>query len=314
MIRGRIALIPGLLLLLISCEAKASCGFTEAASSPVVVYGREDAARSILSLGLAGEYPFIVFTHLQDTEALEELLSKGRGRIVLANGAEAGNIAWQSTHLFYVNGEEKEGAGRFERGFSVAPGEYLVRAAAGTEGGADAVLRLDAKALRLKDGCLEKRIALSGGRHAISIEGAGWFEAAVIKKAEEGAETLPWISFRRINPTRYIANVSGASGPFTIVLGVAYNRNWKAFIRGGENESESASALLGRWMEKRSEAGAHLLVNGYANGWVIEPRAADFQMVIEYEPQQYIEAGLAVSAAAFAISGIVLVIKGRKRG
>lgn len=306
-------LIPGMLTclsLLVSSGAGASCGFPEAKGSPVVVYGREDATKSILNLGLAGEYPFIVFAHLQDKKVLDEFLSSGNGRIVLADGADepgAERMGWQAAHLFY-------GKGDGGRAFFVEEGEYIIRAAKGPEGGETANLKLDGKAILVKDGCLEKRIALSSGRHTLSIEGGDWFEAAVIKKTAEGERPLPQIRFRKINPTRYIADVSGAEGPFTLVLGVSYNQNWKAFIRDGVSGKEPASALLSRWGEDRSENRAHLLVNGYANGWVVEPKAADFQMVIEYDPQLYIEAGLAVSGAAFVISGAVLFLRRNKRG
>jgi len=317
MIRGFIPAILICLFLLISSGAGASCGFSEANGSPVVVYGKEDAMKSVLNLGLAGQYPFIVFSHLQDRQSLEKLLSSGKGKIVLANGADepgTEGMGWQSAHLFYGRVDGEEGGERFERTFSVEAGKYLIRAAAGPEGGDAANLKLDGKAIRIKNGCLEKRIALSGGRHTISMEGAGWFEAAVTKDAEEFDSPLPQVSFRKINPTRYIADVSGAKGPFTLVLGVSYNRNWKAFMRDNAGDHEPASALLSRWMDNRTNAGAHFLVNGYANGWVVEPGTADFQMVIEYEPQQYIEAGLAVSGAAFVISGIVLFLRRNKRG
>lgn len=298
-----------ILLLLVSCEAGASCGFAEPSSSPVIVYGKEDATRSILNLGLAGDHPFIVYSHLQDKGALEKLLSGSRGRVVLTDGRDVpgrDGKGRQSVHLFY--GEE-----RVERTFSIEAGEYLIRAAAEPEGGTRN-LRLDGRVFHIKNGCLEKRVALSGGRHTLVMEGGGWSEAAIIEADGEGKGPLPQVRYIKINPTRYVADVSGATGPFTLVLGVSYNRNWKAFIRDTPNPEEPFSALLSRLTEKRTEPDAHLMVNGYANGWVIEPGAADFQMVIEYEPQQYVEAGLAVSGATFAISGIVLFLRRNIRG
>ena len=143
----------------------------------------------------------------------------------------------------------------------------------------------------------------------------------------------PEINFRRIDPTRYIVDVEGAKGPFTLVFSENFNPGWKAYIRqkpGGGNqksdkdpETDSRSALLSAWTDrgKRVEIKDHFVVNRYANGWIIPAvsgqeivgqesdvakkgmEGENLQIVLEYEPQRVLE--LAVLISCIALLGCI---------
>jgi arabinofuranan 3-O-arabinosyltransferase len=82
-------------------------------------------------------------------------------------------------------------------------------------------------------------------------------------------------------------HVSGATpgSPFWLVLGQSYNDGWAASVAGGDR------AL-------RPE-----LVDGFANGWRLDPDAESFDVVLEFTPQRAVDVALWVSLLA----GVVCV-------
>ncbi|CAA9264359.1 MAG: FIG00661252: hypothetical protein [uncultured Acidimicrobiales bacterium] len=83
--------------------------------------------------------------------------------------------------------------------------------------------------------------------------------------------------------------VSGADGPFWVVLGQSHSPGWTAEVDGGER------------------LGASTLVDGYANGWYVDPRGEqDLALNLEWEPQRRVRAALVVSGAFLVLClGIV---------
>jgi hypothetical protein len=74
-------------------------------------------------------------------------------------------------------------------------------------------------------------------------------------------------------------DVHGATEPFWLVLGQSDNPGWTASVDGG--------ASLGH-----SE-----LIDGYANGWYVDPHGrSDFSVSVDWEPQRGVWAALALSA------------------
>lgn len=95
----------------------------------------------------------------------------------------------------------------------------------------------------------------------------------------------PEISFEKVNPTRYEVSVS-ASAPFLLVCGEDFDRGWKAYVDG-------------------REAGQHLMVNGYANGWLLET-TGEYEVTIEYEPQGLFD--LAVNVSTVSVVAIMALL------
>jgi hypothetical protein len=84
--------------------------------------------------------------------------------------------------------------------------------------------------------------------------------------------------------------------PFWLVLGQSLNDGWEASLGDG------------------SSLGEPRLVNGFANGWTVEPgEAGTMDVHLRWKPQRLIWVGMIVSALAI-IGCLVLVWRTRRRG
>lgn len=147
----------------------------------------------------------------------------------------------------------------------------------------------------------------------------------VDKYSENKQVQEPIIKFNRINPTRYNVDIT-AKDPFWLVFDESYNDGWKAYVIKSNpaitSQRFSWSVILSNlWQGKnRIEVTKHEMVNGYANGWWIEPAKifgnsaspVSFQVVLEYEPQKYFEIGVLVLAITlFLYFGYLIIDNNR---
>ncbi len=93
----------------------------------------------------------------------------------------------------------------------------------------------------------------------------------------------------------YDLRVDGASQPFWLVLGQSVNDGWHARVDG-------------------HDLGAPTLVDGYANGWRIDPPpgGGPLTITLDWTPQRLVWIALAVSAATVLVC-LVLVFVDRRR-
>lgn len=112
--------------------------------------------------------------------------------------------------------------------------------------------------------------------------------------------TTPKITFKRKNPTRYLAHIENATDRYTLVFGEAYKKEWKAYI---VNER-------GKQISIPEEE--HNVINGYANGWFIDKKGT-YDIIVEYWPQKITNVGIAVSAVALATYFLIFCIYKIKR-
>jgi hypothetical protein len=184
------------------------------------------------------------------------------------------------------------------------------------------VIRLDGDILRFDDQRVDKdeegiwvrkKVSLSEGEHRLRVVEGGGLEAYLVEikpissqQSAIGSQQLPEIHFKKINPTRYIVDVKDAKGPFTLVFSESFHEGWKAYIRQDQSSKLKAqierswSALWSAWKDKgRIEVKDHFVVNGYANGWIVDQSAIgdrqSFEMVLEFKPQRLFEIGLMIS-------------------
>lgn len=137
-----------------------------------------------------------------------------------------------------------------------------------------------------------------------------------------GDTTKPKIEYRRINPSKYILTISGANKPFILIFSETYQEGWKLY--GG-----SGDRIYSNWFRQPAiEESGHLMSNGYANGWVVNPDSLckenqgcrvnsdgsrELEMTIEFQPQRYLYLGLVVSLLVIFGSFAYLLILGRRR-
>ena len=74
------------------------------------------------------------------------------------------------------------------------------------------------------------------------------------------------ITYKEINPTKYIVNVINASGPFVLDFKQNFNSGWDIYINGTKNNSD------------------HFTADIYNNGWLITQKG-NFTIEIIYKPQ-----------------------------
>ena len=92
-----------------------------------------------------------------------------------------------------------------------------------------------------------------------------------------------------------VSGVTGAAGPFHLVLGESINRGWTATVDGGPS------------------LGTPELIDGFANGWIVNPRLltgeihdGTLTVTLRWAPQRLIWVALLVSGAGL-LAALVLV-------
>lgn len=107
--------------------------------------------------------------------------------------------------------------------------------------------------------------------------------------------TLPEIKFEKINPTRYIAQVT-TKNPFWLVLSESFNKQWKAYAYANGKEIKLKN---------------HFMVNSYSNGWYISENdlrslyktpdrdGYKLKIIINYAPQFLFKICIYISVCSF---------------
>jgi hypothetical protein len=100
--------------------------------------------------------------------------------------------------------------------------------------------------------------------------------------ATKTAPAAPNVEVTRDGRARMRVHVSGATEPFWLVLGQSDNRGWQASTDGGS-------------------LGPRRVVDGYANGWYVQPSKESFDVVLDWTPQRRVWVALWVSLAALIL-------------
>ncbi|MFA4817341.1 MAG: alpha-(1-_3)-arabinofuranosyltransferase family protein [Parcubacteria group bacterium] len=119
---------------------------------------------------------------------------------------------------------------------------------------------------------------------------------------------MPKLDFTNISPTKYLVNISGATAPYYLVLSESFNPNWKVYVVGENKSTGFWDTLFGNALPEEN----HLKVNGYANGWTIDPEyikqnfskdyykenpdgSIDVELTLYFKPQSYFYLGIIIS-------------------
>lgn len=115
------------------------------------------------------------------------------------------------------------------------------------------------------------------------------------------------IQYTKLNNTRYMVVVKKSKSNFMLVLLDQYSPNWKIYRWDGKKETKSLFGLgnLKRLFAKPIGENKHIMVNGYANGWTINPNeigsGKSQTLIIEMTSQRYLVLGIYVSFIAFFV-------------
>lgn len=94
------------------------------------------------------------------------------------------------------------------------------------------------------------------------------------------------ISYKRINPARYIVHIKNQS-PFILVFSELFNDAWQASYQ--------------------NKNFPHFRSNFYANGWLID-KTGEFDITLEYLPQRLLEAGEKVSLISYSLVVLISIL------
>ena len=106
-------------------------------------------------------------------------------------------------------------------------------------------------------------------------------EDTVLEKQDPSFSGEGILSYKKINPSKYTVDITGVKKPFVLVLGQTYHREWKIYFNNKIIKAD------------------HFLINGYANGWYVEPSlfasGENFTFDLVYRPQKFADVGNAIS-------------------
>jgi arabinofuranan 3-O-arabinosyltransferase len=118
-----------------------------------------------------------------------------------------------------------------------------------------------------------------------------------LEHPSDDGPTPPDSTTERTARNVYEVTTTGADQPYWVVLGQSYGPGWVATTSDGKDLGEPT------------------LVNGYANGWRVDPAdvGADTTIRIHWAPQRYVWFGLGLSALGVLICLGLIVIDPRRR-
>ncbi len=153
--------------------------------------------------------------------------------------------------------------------------------------------------------CTGAELALGpGDHHVVSARGLDLgidLDQLVLRSegstesASDRGEGRPEVRTTATGRSSYRVEVTGVDGPFWLVLGQSLSDGWVAQVDGG------------------ADLGAPVLVDGFANGWHVDPGDLDrLEISLVWEPQQVVTAGYAVSGVAVLASLALALVPSRR--
>ncbi|PIU01581.1 hypothetical protein COT68_02460 [bacterium (Candidatus Torokbacteria) CG09_land_8_20_14_0_10_42_11] len=128
------------------------------------------------------------------------------------------------------------------------------------------------------------------------------------KEETEESEIKPIISYEKINPTQYKISFSAVEKPFVFAFAESYDPMWKLKEKKEEGYFQKR---FGSLFSKNNDLFPHFPLYTVINGFYIDPQKLETnELILEYEPQNWFEAGLWISADSLAISFFTFIIYG----
>ncbi|MBI3366456.1 hypothetical protein HY041_02415, partial [Candidatus Roizmanbacteria bacterium] len=139
-------------------------------------------------------------------------------------------------------------------------------------------------------------------------------------KTDFDKDNSPTIRFTRVNPTKYKVRIKQAIKPFYLIFSESFDNNWKLYINNSNlddtiKDSKHLSALFNQnifetWGKTPINDKNHMKANGYANAWFIQPdnrqNNHEYEVIVEYKPQQYFYLGLIISIITLIGSSVYI--------
>lgn len=98
-----------------------------------------------------------------------------------------------------------------------------------------------------------------------------------------GKTQMPSVKYKEINPTGYIIQINNASDQYILSFLERFSSSWKA-----------------RYTDDGREIGNHFIINGYANGWLID-RKGNYDIEIYFASQSIFEKGIFITTSSVVV-------------
>lgn len=148
------------------------------------------------------------------------------------------------------------------------------------------------------------------------------------KLTEINQQHVPKLTFKKVNPTKYIISVENATKPFFLVFSESYHPRWKLYV---EDRPANFTKIIEKYPNINVEEAEHewykftpgdiiylfrkpslnetyhFKANGYANAWYINPQKFDkdgdgrLTITIYFLPQSLFYLGLIISSITFIV-------------
>ena len=106
----------------------------------------------------------------------------------------------------------------------------------------------------------------------------------------------PTLTFQRLNPTHYVADVQDATDPYLLVFSESSNPGWRATIQ----TKGKKYVLADRYV-----------TNGFANSWLVS-QTGSYRITIEHRPQRWFSLGIAATSFTLLVLAGVSVWRWRR--
>jgi hypothetical protein len=227
---------------------------------------------AIAEVGLPGVHRAPVPTELPSACRTDLLRLDGAPLPVSVSGSTADAVAGRPLDLAPCEPPATSGV-------VLGRGDHLVRSAPGTRSGIDV------------DGLVWGSEADGS---SMALGPLGELPRSVTHVAS-AAGAQPRVKVEALGSTKIELRVTGArrGTPFWLVFGESQNAGWKASVAG-------------------DDIGGSTLVDGFANGWRIDPKSGAFDVTLTWTPQRVVWVALAISAVAL-LGCLVLALWRRVR-
>ncbi|MDT3438297.1 alpha-(1-_3)-arabinofuranosyltransferase family protein [Pseudofrankia sp. BMG5.37] len=202
-----------------------------------------------------------------------------------------------------INGTTKDASGRL--GLDVrtcgtpvrlSAGDHVVRTANGAKTGIDLdrlVFASDAGGTTWPDATSINALDTSREQRTADLAA----QSGNVAGTAATTPATPTVKVDVAGPTTFVLTVTGAKPgtPFWLVLGQSLSPGWHGKI------------------DENTDIGSPQLVDGYADGWRIDPESETFKVQLTWTPQRVVFAALTVSVVTVVLCLALLGVTGRRR-
>lgn len=157
----------------------------------------------------------------------------------------------------------------------------------------------------LQAGDNDFRLSSNPGLSVDDLDNAYW----LLTNSQAETRAPKQIEYDSINPTKKSVAVGSASGPFALNFAESFHPGWELYL---EPVKKSGGNDVSYLFKKPLPGARHFKLNGYANGWTVDPAyiknnyskdyyrenpdgSLDVNLTIYFKPQSYFYIGLTIS-------------------